>query len=248
MTIAKHYEAFAALQKEYPRTWSNDFLVPADIRHLIKYGKLSYIADDAALFAFIQREGSSKLIFRLRSLQAKLPAMEDVPLTAYLVYREGNLPSDTEAWLFSQGFTHASRLDRYTGKDLPCEGADDGISEASLEETYAMLQGQFSTEEVDLPCRDMFEGGALSLRAEDGSLLGVIYDMGHTRITTVSPAARGQGVGARLYRAYAARAIKDKDQQTFYEWIRPSNVASIAMVTKLGFTRDTLLMDCYTRR
>jgi ribosomal protein S18 acetylase RimI-like enzyme len=167
------------------------------------------------------------------------------PLAAYLVYREGKPPLDSEKWLISRGFTHSTKLERYAAKQIIGELSCDGISTASTEETYAMLSELFSKEEMDLPCRDMFRDGAICVRGNEG-VSGVICDMGHTRIIAVHPSVRGQGIGGRLYRAYVAQALSDsKGSPVFNEWIRHDNTASIAMFRKLGFCKSTLVTDCY---
>ncbi|MCL2699448.1 MAG: GNAT family N-acetyltransferase, partial [Defluviitaleaceae bacterium] len=63
-----------------------------------------------------------------------------------------------------------------------------------------------------------------------------------------SPGARGQGIGGRTYRAFAAQAASGGASPMFYEWIHPGNASSIAMFAKLGFKKDTLVTDCYARK
>ena len=243
MTKIQQYSDFTKLQKDYPRTRSNDYLLPHELRALIKGGNLSCIADDHGLFTFVEREGFHKLIFRLRDDSATLPET-NLPLGAYLIYRAGNPPIETENWLLGQGFTLFRTLDRYTAKHVTGDPIASGVTTANAEETYTMLRTYFNPAEMDLPCRDMFKQ-ALCIRSEDGTPLGVLYDMGHTRIVAVSAEARGLGIGARLYRAYAAGAGKPS---AFHEWIRPDNTASIALFGKLGFTKDTLVTACYIRK
>jgi len=279
MTKINNYNEYAELQKRYPRTLSNDFLMPDEVRKLIEYDKLSYIADESGLFTFIEREGFCKLVFRL----TKHPSREnsvppsllkralnaDEPLAAYLVYREDKPPKAAAEWLMSQGFSHSVRLERWVCRGAHCASADklqlcspadhpvgyrrhpstEGKYITTAAETYEFLHQYFGAEEMDLPPRDMFQiGDALCVRAEDGSLVGVIYDMGHTRIIAVSPAARGQGLGVKLYRAFMKNAASDGKIPTLYEWIRPDNASSIAMFKKLGFEKDTLVTDCYINK
>ena len=249
MTIINNYEEFSELQKKYPRTLTNDYMMPGEIRKLAEQGKLRCIAANGGLFTFAERDGFCKLIFRLRDNSAKLPP-GDEPIAAYLVYREGKPPGDAEKWLASQGFTHLVKLERYVCKSGVLTSDDDGdiITTATADETYSMLYQHFGAEEMDLPPRDMFsDENTYCIRADDRSLLGVVYDMGHTRIVAVSPAARGQGIGGKLYRAYMAQAMRGGKNPIFYEWIRPDNVSSIAMFRKLGFERDSLITDCYRR-
>jgi len=248
MTIIISYEEFAELQKKYPRTKSNDFLMPAEIKKLIDFRKLSYFADENALFCFVQREGFSKLIFRLRDYCATLPAFSEsfsTPIAAYLVYREDKPPAEDEKWLLSQGFSHSLKLVRYTAHNIKSERREDGISTATAREAYSMLFEFFGAEEMDLPCMEMYDGSAFCTRADYGSLSGVIYDLGHTRIVAVSPAVRGQGLGGRLYSAFVSNALEKGKNAVFSEWIRPDNFSSIAMFEKLGFVKDTLVTDCY---
>ncbi|MCL2838409.1 MAG: GNAT family N-acetyltransferase [Oscillospiraceae bacterium] len=265
MTIINNYEEFAELQKKYPRTLTNDYMMPGEIRKFIEHGKLSCIANEGGLFTFIERDGFCKLIFRLRDDSAALPPI-DKPLAAYLVYREGKPLSDAENWLAAQGFAHSVKLERYVWKtinNVQCTidnygenfaknarfQFDKSIETATADETYSMLYQHFGAEEMDLPPQDMFSReSTYCVRGDDGSLLGVVYDMGHTRIIAVSPAARGMGIGGKLYRAYMAQVMLDGKNPIFYEWIRPDNSASIAMFRKLGFERDSLVTDCYVRR
>jgi len=265
MTIISNYEEFAELQKKYPRTLTNDYMMPGEVRKLIEHGKLSSIADDRGLFTLVERDGFCKLIFRLQDDSAVLPSI-DKPIAVYLVYREGKSPTDAEKWLAAQGFAHSVKLERYVCKTMNNEQLtinsvgenfaknakfqfDKSIEIATVDETYSMLYQHFGAEEMDLPPRDMFlDESTYCIRADDGGLLGVIYDMGHTRIIAVSPTARGQGIGGKLYRAYMAQAMRDNKNPIFYEWVRPDNSASIAMFRKLGFERDSLVTDCYIRK
>ena len=235
-----NYEEFALIQKGYPRNIGNDYMMPAEVRKLMNHEKLRCIADEQALFMFEQREGYRKLWFRLRDTNAKLPAKEET-VAAYLVYRQDTPPTIAAEWLVSQGFSHAKTLERYTAKGIIGDLSTQGITEATFDETYAMLSEYFSAPEVDMPCRDMFER-AICARADDGNLLGVLY-MGQTRILAVSPKARGLGIGGKLYRAFAA----ESKNAIFHEWIRPDNTASIAMFRKLGFTKGDIITDLYIR-
>jgi len=284
MTKINSYEQFAELQKRYPRTISNDLLMPAEVRTLIEYGKLQYVATDDGLFMFIEREGFWKLVFRIKTVDAGLvgddsqnhpvaschPSKEgNRTLATYLVYRERKSPIECEEWLQSQGFERLMRLERYVLKSrnisqdhthtnkrylAPNEGNKITIAEGSdittsgVDEVYTFLNQYFSFEEMDLPARDMYdENNSFCERSDSGELQGVVYDMGYTRIAAVSPDARGSGIGRKLYHAYMESAMQG-GTQTFCEWIRPDNHASIAMFKKLGFEKDTLVSNCWVKK
>jgi GNAT superfamily N-acetyltransferase len=261
MTIINSYEQYAELQKRYPRTLSNDFLMPQDIRALAERGNLRCIAGDSGLFTFIQREGFRKLIFRLRETSAVLPPIGE-PIAAYLVYREGNPQTDNENWLRSQGFEHLMKLERYVCRgDLQSPANNHPVrfastppqrgivATATADETYEFLHKLFGAEEMDLPACDMFDpADTFCVKADNGNLQGIVYDMGHTRIVAVSPDARGLGIGGKLYRAFMEKSLQNGKNPTFYEWIKPDNLSSIAMFKKLGFEKDTLVTDCYVRK
>jgi len=249
MTIVSNYDEYAEIQRKYPRSKSNDFLMPAELSKLISFGKLMYYADEKALFTLIKREGFSKLIFRLRDYSATLPPLAvsaAASIAAYLVYREGKRPTEDEEWLLSQGFGHRMKLERYTAKTLNGEWSEDGISAATARETYSMFDGLFPAEEMDLPSEDMFTGEAICTRQDDGTPSAIIYNLGNTRIMVVDEAERGKGTGSRLYGVYASREMKKSSSTVINEWIKPDNHASIAMCERLGFVKDSLVTDCYT--
>jgi len=249
MSVAIHpidYDEFRNIQKSYPRTLSNDYLMPEELKKLIEFKKLSYISDEKALYTLIKREGLTKLVYRLKDSMAELPQIDE-PIAAYLIYKEDKPTPDDVKWLTSRGFTHAVKLIRYTAREIANAVTDENVEAATADETYAMLNEIFKSDETDLPCKDMWSGGAICIKAGDGSLLGLVYDMGHTRIVAVSPKARGQGIGGKLYRTYAAKAMEKTKNPIFHEWIRPDNTSSIAMFKKLGFIRDTLTTDCYIK-
>jgi len=247
MTKVNHYEILADLQKQYPRDKSNDYLMRADALALIEHGKLHYVQTPDGLFLFAEREGFYKCIFRLRDWSAIIPEATK-PMGIYLTYRAECPPLDATQWLLSNGFSHHVTLQRYTARALANGPLSDDVKAAGAEETYAMLSAYFSAEEMDLPTRDLFRR-AYCVRADDGSLQGVLNDMGHTRIYAVSPDARGRGIGGRLYRAFAAdKSCGQATAPILHEWVRPDNPASISMLKKLGFEQDTRMTSCYVKR
>ena len=188
-----------------------------------------------------QREGYCKLSFRLQDLSAQLPDSAEL-VAAYLTYRRGAFPTVAADWLISQKFLHSMTLERYSAKKIMGDFDTEGVTEASVDETYSMLNKHFGAPEADLPCRDRFER-ALCVRSDNGEPLGILY-MGQTRVVAVSPEARGMGIGGKMYRAFAA----ESKNAVFHEWIRPDNTASIAMFQKLGFAKGDMIADLYIRR
>jgi len=205
-----------------------------------------------ALFGFTEREGFYKLVLPVKPSKLTYPTT-DMPLAVYVPYRKGKPPIECEEWLQSQGFERLIKLERYICKGEQCSPGDNmelpkNITTAEADEAYAFLNRYFDWIEMDLPPRDMYiEDNSFCVRDDDGSLLGVVYDMGHTRIVAVSPETRGQGLGGKLYRAYMEQAAQDGKTPTFYEWIRPDNFESISMFKKIGFEKDTLITDCWIK-
>jgi len=245
MTTVTDYNAFLALQKRYPRTVSNDYLMPGGLRELAEHGLLSYAADERALFMYERREGFYKLYFRLRGDAAELPPCGQT-LAAFLVYREGGPPGAAAEWLTGQGFRFRITLARHVAKGIGGVLSDDGVEDASADETYALLGQHFSAAEADLPCRAQFEG-ACCVRSEDGTPVGVLYKGAQTRLEAIRPEARGRGLGRRLYLAYAAGKLRDNPNAVFHEWIRLDNTASLSMFNQFGFVRDGVMTDCYVK-
>jgi len=247
MTIIDKYDEFLELQARYPRSISNDFILPSDIKKRFGLGLISAYADDAALYMLERREGFYKLHFRLADASAEAPA-RDGTLAAYLIYHEGRYPAAAADWLVRQGVAAAHTLVRHTSGHIMGELSEEGIGTAPAEEVYAMFGEYFSAAEADMPDRAMFDGrDAYCARCADGRPLGILYDMGPTRLVAVSAGSRGQGIGRRLYLAYAAAKIRENKNQVFREWIGPDNRASIAMYRSLGFVPDNTITDCFIR-
>ena len=238
------YDSYADLQKRYPRTICNDYMMPADLRKRFDSGIMEVAADDRALFLFESREGFTKLHFRLMDTSAKLKSREGT-IAAYLTYREGNSPEDAAGWLLEQGFKKIKSLRRHTATNIVGDLTTDGVDRASADEAYFMLGEYFGAAEADLPCRELFEG-ALCIRSEERVPVGTIY-LGRPSILAVAPEARGDGVGRRLYRAYAAIKISEDNKSLFHEWVSPDNAESLAMFKSLGFAADDVFTDCYVR-
>jgi len=238
-------EEFLEIQSRYPRSLSNDFFLPAELRERIEKGVMSIYAGDDALFMFEAREGFHKLYFRVGDPGAELPGYGGI-LAAYLTYREGRYPEAAADWLRGKGFEYKKTLIRHTAVSITGELSGEGVEKPSPDEVYSMFGRFFSDVEADLPCRAMFdEKSAFCIRAADGEPLGVLYDMGRTRIVAVSERARGQGVGKRLYRAYALEKTSENKNHVFYAWIAPENYSSLAMYGALGFVPDATKTDCF---
>jgi len=208
------------------------------------------INNGGGLFGFAKREGFYKLVLYSKPSKLAFPTT-DMPLVIYVPYRYGNAPIETEKWLQSQGFKHLIKLERYVLKNYNplSKEPSNNVAAASADEVYKFLNQYFSWIDMDLPPRDTYNPeNSFCHRADNGELQGVVYDMGHTRIVAVSSAARGLGIGGKLYRAYMERAMQDRKTPAFYEWIRPDNSASIAMFRKLGFEKDTLVSDCWVKK
>ena len=238
------YNIYADLQKQYPRTICNDNMMPTDLRKRFEHGIIEVVADDRALFLFESREGFAKLHFRLIDASAKLKSRDGM-VAAYLTYRDGNSPEAAAAWLLGQGFRKIKTLRRHTATIITGDLTTDGVGRASVDEAYAMLGEYFGAAEADLPCRELFEG-ALCIRSEVGVQIGAIY-LGRPSILAVTPEARGNGVGRRLYRAYAAIKTSEDNKCLFHEWVSPDNTESLAMFKSLGFAADDVFTDCYVR-
>jgi GNAT superfamily N-acetyltransferase len=236
------YDTYANLQKRYMRTVSNDYTLPADLRKRFDCGVMTVIADDKALFLFERRSGFIKLHFRLMDLSAELKSQE-ADLAAFLIYRQRLYPTSAADWLQDQGLSKIKTLRRYTAAEITGSLSVDGVEQASADEAYEMFGKHFIPVEADLPCRELFEG-ALCIRSRDGKPIGVLY-MGQTLVVAVAPEARGQGIGRKLYRAYAATKTREGKRTAFHEWISPDNTASIAMFQGLGFTPDDVITDIY---
>jgi len=236
------YDSYLEAQKQYSRTISNDYTLPADLRRSFAQGVMTAAADDKALFLFESREGYTKFRFRLLDPSAKIIAPEG-KIAAFLTYRENRFPESEANWLLMQGFSKTKSLRRHTAVDIKGNLSLDGLEQASADEAYAMLGGHFSAVEADLPRRDLFEG-ALCFRAGGGKLAGVIH-LGHRPVLAVSPEARGSGIGQRLYLAYASTKVRDGRKPVFHAWISPDNSASLFMFKRLGFTADDVLTDCF---
>ena len=245
MNDISKFDEFMELQSGYPRSISNDFFLPAEMRDRIDKGVLSFNAGDKALFMFEAREGFRKLYFRVRDMSAELP-QQDGTLAAYLTYRGSRYPDAAAEWLRGEGFEYTKTLVRHTAVRIIGELSDEGVEKPSPDEVYSMFGRFFSAVEADLPCRGMFEQkSSFCIRAPDGEALGVLYDMGRTRIVAVSEKARGQGVGKRLYRAYALEKTSENKNHVFYAWIAPDNTSSLAMYGSLGFVPDSTMTDCF---
>ena len=244
---ADRYLEFAELQKEYSRNISNDYILPAEMQRLFSSDTLSFSADEKALFIFERREGFYKLHFRLIDTTAVLPQCDE-PLAAYLAYRRGRYPEAAADWLRSQGFTYNKTLLRHSAKEIIGDFPGEKAEKASVDEVYSMIGEYFKEVESDLPPREFFwPSGVYCKRAQDGTMLGLVYDVGQTRIVAVSSAARGQGIGRRLYRAYAEEKIHENMSSIFHEWISPDNTASLRMFSSLGFVPDATMSDCFVR-
>lgn len=244
MVIGK-YSEFIELQARYPRKISNDYMLQGDVQRRLTNGALSFYADDKALFIFEQREGYIKLQFRLIDTSAVLPP-HNGSIAAYLAYREGRYPEKAAQWLREQGFSYRKSLLRHYAKELTDGSSYERVEKASADEIYSMVGEYFEPAESDMPPRELFEpSGVYCARAPDGKIIGLVYDMGQTRVVAVSPEARGQGVGRRLYRAYAQERLFENNASVFHEWISPDNTASLAMFRSLGFVPDTAMSDCY---
>ena len=239
------YKEFLEIQSQYPRSISNDFFLPAELRERIEKGVMTIYADEKALFMFEAREGFSKLYFRVADPVAKLPEFDGI-LAAYLTYREGRYPDAAADWLRGKGFEYKKTLVRYTAVKISGELSGEGVEKPAPDEIYSMFSRFFSAVEADLPRRGLFdEKSSFCIRAPDGEPLGVLYDMGRTRIVAVSEKARGQGVGKRLYRAYALEKTSENKNHVFYAWIAPDNYSSQAMYGSLGFVPDSTKTDCF---
>jgi len=239
------FAEFTELQNRYPRSISNDFMLPAEIRSRLSGGLLSFSAENKALFMFERREGFVKLHFRLIDSSAVFPP-QDVPVAAYLVYRKGRYPDAAADWLRGQGFTYKKTLIRHTANEITDGPSYDRVGNASVDETYSMIGEFFSPAEADLPPREFFDPhGAFCARSPDGRIIGLVYDMGQTRVVAVSPESRGQGIGRRLYRAYAEQKSMGSKGSVFHEWISPDNDASLLMFRALGFFPDATMSECF---
>ena len=236
------YDSYLELQKRYSRMISNDYMLPADLMRRFAGGVMTIYADDQALFLFEKREGFTKLHFRLVDKSAFL-APQGETVAAFLTYRNDRRPSTAADWLLEQGFTRTKTLRRHTAAAITGALSLDGVEHMPPNEAYAMLSEYFSAVEADMPCRELFEG-ALCVRSQNGTPAGVLY-MGQTLVVAVAPEARGQGIGRKLYRAYAAVKAQAGKKPVFHEWISPDNAASLSMFKSLGFTPDNVMTDCY---
>jgi len=240
------FEEFLEIQSQYPRSISNDFFLPSELRERIEKGVMTLYADERALFFIEAREGFSKLYFRVGDGSAELPEYDGI-LAAYLTYRDG-YPDAAADWLRGKGFEYKKTLVRYTARSISGLLSGEGVEKPAPDEVYSMFGRFFSAVEADLPPRAMFdEKSSFCIRAADGEPLGVLYDMGRTRIVAVSEKARGQGIGKRLYRAYALEKTSENKSHVFYAWIAPDNYSSQAMYGAIGFVPDSTKTDCYIR-
>ena len=238
------YNSFSDLQRRYPRTLGNDYTLPADLRQRFEAGVMTASADDQALFLFERRVGFTKLHFRLLDTAAELVRTDGETLAAFLTYRLSRYPEIAAAWLLGQGFCKTNTLRRHTASAITGDLSTEGVSRATPDEAYTMLGRYFSPVEADMPCRELYEG-ALCIRVE-GTPVAMLY-MGQTLIIAVAPEVRGQGLGKKLYRAYAAFKASEGKKSVFHEWVRPDNAASLAMFASLGFTADDVYTECYVR-
>ena len=238
------YDSFLELQKNYPRTVGNDYMRPDGLKRCFSSGVMTVAYDDRALFLFERREGFTKLRFRIIDASAVLAPHEEI-LAAELIYREDQRPDAAVNWLLDNGFVLFKTHRRHTALAITGDLSPEGVEPASAQEAYAVLGEHFCAIEVDLPCRDLFEG-AFCVRAENGAIIGVIH-LGQRPALAVSHKARGQGVGRRLYRAYAATKVRDGQTPVFHAWISSDNAESLAMFAGLGFTADNVFTDCYVR-
>ena len=247
MATIRNYDEFIGLQTRYPRDLSNDFMMPSEIKARFDNGAITAFADEMSLMIYERREGFSKLHFRLADISARVPP-HDGTLAAFLVYREDRPPGVAAAWLIDQGFERQYSLTRHTATEIIGAPSSEGVVTASAGEVYALVSRYFSAAGADMPCRDLFEAErSYCVRSDNGIALGVMYDMGQTRIVAVSREARGKGVGRRLCLAYAAVKLCENKNHVFQEWIRPDNSASLAMYNSLGYLPEKIVSDCYTR-
>ena len=238
------YESYLELQKHYPRRVCNDYLLPAELKKRLSSGTVSVCHNELALLLFEQRKGFKKLHFRLIDESALIPA-EEQTIAAFVTYREDHFPKVASRWLLAQRFEKTKTLQRFTASEITGEQSFDGVDFASAEEAIDMLGKYFSEVELDMPILDHFEG-ALCIRNRNGEPIGMLY-MGQPLVVAVCPESRGQGLGPRLYRAFALLKSRKSGKSVFHEWISPGNSSSIAMFSKLGFTPDKVFTDCYVR-
>ena len=247
MTKINDFSVYQELQVRYPRNISNDFMLPSEIQKRIGQGMINISADERALFMFERRHGFYKLHFRIIDIAAEIPR-SDGSIAAFLIYRRDRYPAEAADWLHRQGFVHTKTLMRLSSNEITGELTYEGIDNASADEVYEMFGRHFSVEEADLPCREVFdEKGIYCIRSAEGKPLGIVYDMKQTRIIAVSGEARGQGIGRRLYLAYAAVKLRENKNHVFKEWVSPDNKASLAMYHSLGFVQDSTVSDCFVR-
>jgi len=247
MIVSSKYDKFLEVESRYPRKISNDYMIPAEMRKRFENGKLSFSADEKALFIYEQREGFDKLLFRIIDTGANLPRRDGI-LATYLTYREGRYPQAAADWLREQGLEYSKTLQRHTAKKISGNLSAKIVENASVDEVYSMIGKYFSVVEADLPSRELFiTSDTYCARSPEGELLGIVYDMGQTRIVAVSDMARGQGIGRRLYLAYALRKTGENKDNVFHEWVSPDNLASQSMFRALGFTPDATMSDCFVK-
>ena len=248
MTVIDRYDEFAGIEALYRRKIGNDNLLPAELRKRFESGTMTAYAGDKGLFLFEQREGFRKLHFRLNDLTAELPEHNGI-VAAYLTYRLGRYPDEPAEWLRTQGFEQKKKIVRHTAIRIRGDISNAGIDTASADEVYSLFGEIFDAIETDFPPREQFEErNTYCLRGAQGEPLGIFYDMGRTRVIAVSPEARRQGIGRRLYMGYAAAKLLENENYIFNAWIHLENKASLALFSSMGFTQDDTMTDCFVRR
>ena len=111
------YDAYAVLERQYPRGISNDFLMPPELRRMFACDAVEVLADDDALFLFERREGFIKLHFRIKNMSVCVPRREGT-VASYLTYRGDRPPDAAGEWLLGQGFEKRKTLRRYTAQEI----------------------------------------------------------------------------------------------------------------------------------
>jgi len=222
--------------------FTNDFILPRELRRLTGHSRLLYDEVNGGIFLFVKCDGYFRLYFHVNRTDVKLPTYE-VPLTSYVVYRENPDVKQVE-WLIKNGFEYENTIIQLSAESLNIVTCDvENVCLITPEEADAFFEKYF-------PKINMDSGGDetnLAVRESNGELLGIIRYVGRSvKLLAVSDEARSRGTAQKLFSAFVNNT---NDLTGRYKLcVVDGNIAALKLYEKLGYKPDGLRSDLYIRR